>query len=156
MWLIPGLRTRTILSLCVVRLSDLNSLKKMLGCLSHQTLWTTAEAARKKTWVTCDRKENIVRMPHTDQDNPMICNFTFYALGLVELQMMSQKIRNLKILILTPQTILCVIVLSNIDAVVVSSAVAFSRAWRCEFGLWRLVLVWFDTFLTMIFFSNTP
>ncbi len=76
----------------------------------------------------------------------MICNFTFYALGLVELHMLSQKFRYLKILIITPQTPLCVKVLPVFVANSRLLVVVLSRAWRCEFDLWSLVLVWFGAF----------
>jgi hypothetical protein len=75
------------------------------------------------------------RMPYTHRHQPMICIFTFYTLGLVELSTMSQKIQNKRILILTPQTILCVKVMPDFKAVVVSSGSVFSHVWCCEFGL---------------------
>jgi hypothetical protein len=53
---------------------------------------------------------------------------------------MSQKIGDLKILIRTLQTILCVGSLPDFKAVVFTSGSVFSRAWRCEFGRRRAVL----------------
>jgi hypothetical protein len=53
---------------------------------------------------------------------------------------MYQKIGDLKILIRTLQTILCVGSLPDFKAVVFTSGSVFSRAWRCEFGRRRAVL----------------
>ncbi len=56
----------------------------------------------------------------------MICSFTFYAIGRVELWKVSQEIGDLKILIYTMQTIPCVRVLPDFKAVIVSSSSFFS------------------------------
>jgi hypothetical protein len=51
----------------------------------------------------------------------MICSFTFYALGRIELWKVSKKIGYLKILIRMMQTILCVGFLPDFKAAIVSS-----------------------------------
>jgi hypothetical protein len=60
----------------------------------------TAEVARKSVGHSGEEKEFSAYAANRPRFTN-VCNFTFYALGLLELQMMSQKFRYLKIFILT-------------------------------------------------------
>jgi hypothetical protein len=103
------------------------------------------------------RSVHSAHLPHIHRHQPMICIFTFYALGLVELWKMSQKIGDLKILIRTLQTILCVGSLPDFK----NHRLYFRQCFLARLALWirpstGSVGLALTHSYDMIFFSNTP